>query len=98
RGGLGDRAALGLERHVGDTVAVHLEPERELIATGWIARFDAPVRILDLPEIARLPVVVQDQFLVQRILGGHGASPRSVGVRGSGRASSAPVLRAPRRS
>src|SRR5262249_4200536 len=67
---LGDGAALTLEAHVGDGVVLHLHPERELVAAQRIAPFDGAVGTLHLPEVSRLPVVLENDFLIER-LGAH---------------------------
>src|SRR4029078_8222827 len=65
-GRLRDRAALSLEADVGDRVAVQLDPQRQRVAAERIPTLDLSIRVLHLPKISRLPVVLEDQFLVKR--------------------------------
>jgi len=66
RGSFRDRAASPAEAHVIDNVAVHLDPHRDFVAAQRIATEDMTRRVRDLAEIARIPVVVEDDLLVER--------------------------------
>ena len=55
-----------------DAVALELEKERDLVAAERVASVHAPVGVLDLAEVSRLPVVIEDHFLVERLEVGHG--------------------------
>src|ERR1700712_2800303 len=62
-----DGAALALEADVAHRLAVHLHPERQRIAAEGIAALDRSISVDHLPEIARLPVVLEDDFLIEGV-------------------------------
>ena len=63
--GLRDRAALALEAEVVDDVAVQPQVERQVVAADRVEALGLAVGVLQLAVVARPPVVVQDDLLVQ---------------------------------
>src|SRR6185295_16724937 len=62
-----DRTTFTLEADIRDGVAVQLHPQRERVATQRIAALDRSIGIGHLPEIARLPVVLEDDLLIEGV-------------------------------
>src|SRR4029077_9265405 len=62
---LGDRAARALEAHVGDHVALELEPNRELVSAKWVASLGVAIGVVHSPEVPRRAVVLEDHVLIQ---------------------------------
>jgi hypothetical protein len=65
RGGRRDRAALALEAHVADRVALEPQVHGELIATERVVPARGARETLERPEVPRAPRVVEDHFMVE---------------------------------
>src|SRR5437764_8925787 len=78
--GLADRAAAAAERDVADPVAVDVERELDLVAAKRVVPARGDVRRLELPSVARILVMVEDNFLVEIIEGhdAHRATPPKI--------------------
>ena len=85
RARLGNRASLSLERRLRNPVALEPHPDAHLVAAERIAPLGVPRGVLDLAEVARAPVVLEDRLLVERLeaavvgrIRGHGTQPCAV--------------------
>src|SRR6185437_5813230 len=89
-----DGAALALEADIVDRVAgtAELDPERERVAAERVATLDRAIGARHFPKVALLPVVLEDQLLVERLRGGRGIAHTP--VTRTARAPSAPTSRA----
>jgi hypothetical protein len=65
RGRLGDRAALAVDGHGPDPVAVQPQPDRQLVAAHRVVVVHLDLGVLEPPRVPGLPVVVEDDLLVE---------------------------------
>src|SRR5216684_1304626 len=72
RGGrLGDGAARALEADIADHARLDVEVDPDLVPAEGVVALRGPVGPVEPPEVARLPVVVEDDLLVQLAQFGH---------------------------
>src|SRR5262245_35644622 len=64
-GSFGNRAARALKANVSDHFIFQARVYRELVTAQGIIAFRCPVRSLQLVEVARPPIMVKDDFLVE---------------------------------